>query len=171
MLFRSDNHPVDPPAGPEEGYHLSQDIVENALRIVADYKGVRPDRPFMGYVAFGATHAPHQAPPEYMAKYRGRFDEGWDVVRERWFAKQLATGVVPEGTVLAPHNPGVKPWAELSDNERRLACRMQEAFAAFLDHTDAQIGRLVEGLRRLGQLDNTIIVLHADNGEIGRAHV
>ena len=160
----ADNHPVDPPAGPEEGYHLSQDIVENALQIVADYKGVRPDRPFMGYVAFGATHAPHQAPPEYMAKYRGRFDEGWDVVRERWFAKQLATGVVPEGTVLAPHNPGVKPWAELSDNERRLACRMQEAFAAFLDHTDAQIGRLVEGLRRLGQLDNTIIVLHADNG-------
>ena len=160
----ADNHPVDPPGTPEQGYHLSQDLVDNALRIVADYKGVRPDRPFLGYVAFGATHAPHQAPPEYMAKYRGRFDEGWDVVRERWFRRQLANGVIPEGTVLAPHNPGVKPWDELSDNERRLACRMQEAFAAFLDHTDAQIGRLVEGLRRLGQLDNTIIVLHADNG-------
>ena len=160
----SDNHPVHAPRTAEEGYHLSEDIIDNALKIVADYKGIRPDRPFMGYVAFGATHAPHQAPAEYMAKYRGKFDEGWDVFRERWFAKQLATGVVPQGTVLAPHNPGVKPWAELSDNERRLACRMQEAFAAFLDHTDDQIGRLVEGLRRLGQLDNTIIIVHADNG-------
>jgi arylsulfatase A-like enzyme len=160
----ADNHPVDPPGTPEDGYHVSEDLVDNALRIVADYKGVRPDRPFLGYVAFGATHAPHQAPPEYMAKYRGRFDEGWDVIRERWFRKQLETGVIPQGTVLAPHNPGVKPWDKLTDNERRLACRMQEAFAAFLDHTDKQIGRLVEGLRRLGQLDNTIIVLHADNG-------
>jgi arylsulfatase len=160
----ADNHPVDPPGTPEDGYHVSEDLIDNALRIIADYKGVRPDRPFMGYVAFGATHAPHQAPPEYMAKYRGRYDEGWDVIRERWFRKQLETGVIPQGTVLAPHNPGVKPWDKLSDNERRLACRMQEAFAAFLDHTDKQIGRLVEGLRRLGQLENTIIVLHADNG-------
>ena len=160
----ADNHPVDPPGTPEDGYHVSEDLIDNALRIIADYKGVRPDRPFMGYVAFGATHAPHQAPPEYMAKYRGKYDEGWDVIRERWFRKQLETGVIPPGTVLAPHNPGVKPWDKLSDNERRLACRMQEAFAAFLDHTDKQIGRLVEGLRRLGQLENTIIVLHADNG-------
>lgn len=160
----ADNHPVDPPGTPEDGYHVSEDLVDNALRIIADYKGVRPDRPFMGYVAFGATHAPHQAPPEYMAKYRGKYDEGWDVIRERWYRKQLETGVIPAGTVLAPHNPGVKPWDKLTDNERRLACRMQEAFAAFLDHTDKQIGRLVEGLRRLGQLENTVIVLHADNG-------
>ncbi|MFM9133734.1 MAG: arylsulfatase [Actinomycetota bacterium] len=160
----ADNHPVDPPGTPEDGYHVSEDLVDNALRIIADYKGVRPDRPFMGYVAFGATHAPHQAPPEYMAKYRGKYDEGWDVIRERWYRKQVETGVIPAGTVLAPHNPGVKPWDKLTDNERRLACRMQEAFAAFLDHTDKQIGRLVEGLRRLGQLENTVIVLHADNG-------
>lgn len=160
----SDNHPVDPPAGPDEGYHLSEDLVDNALKIIADFKGVRPDRPFLGYVAFGATHAPHQAPPEYMAKYRGKFDEGWDVIRERWFKKQIATGVIPPNTQLAPRNPGVKAWDDLSDNERRLAARMQEAFAAFLDHTDHQIGRLVEGLRKLGQLDNTILVVHADNG-------
>jgi arylsulfatase A-like enzyme len=134
------------------------------LKIVADFKGVRPDRPFMGYIAFGATHAPHQAPAEYMAKYRGKFDEGWDVIRERWYQKQLATGVIPPDTVLAPRNPGVKAWDDLSDNEKRLAARMQEAFAAFLDHTDDQIGRLVEGLRRLGQLDNTVLVVHADNG-------
>jgi arylsulfatase A-like enzyme len=160
----SDNHPVAPPAGPEDGYHLSEDLVDQALRIVADFKGVRPDRPFLGYLAFGATHAPHQAPASYMAKYRGKFDEGWDIVRERWFKKQIATGVIPADTVLAPRNPGVKPWDELSDNEQRLAARMQEAFAAFLDHTDDQIGRLVEGLRDLGQLDNTILVVHADNG-------
>jgi arylsulfatase A-like enzyme len=160
----ADNHPIAPPAGPEDGYHLSEDLVDQALRIVADFKGVRPDRPFLGYLAFGATHAPHQAPASYMAKYRGKFDEGWDIVRERWFKKQIATGVIPADTVLAPRNPGVKPWDELSDNEQRLAARMQEAFAAFLDHTDDQIGRLVEGLRDLGQLDNTILVIHADNG-------
>lgn len=160
----ADNHPIETPGSPESGYHLSEDLIDNALRIIADYKGVRPDRPFMGYVAFGATHAPHQAPPEFMAKYRGRYDEGWDVFRERTFKKQVETGVIPADTVLSPHNPGVKPWAELTDNEKRLAARMQEAFAAFLDHTDKQIGRLVEGLRRLGQLDDTIIVLHADNG-------
>ena len=160
----ADNHPVDPPAGPDEGYHLSEDLVDNALKIIADFKGVRPDRPFLGYVAFGATHAPHQAPASYMAKYRGKFDEGWDIIRERWFKKQIETGVIPADTQLAPRNPGVKAWDDLSDNEKRLAARMQEAFAAFLDHTDDQIGRLVEGLRHLGQLDNTILVVHADNG-------
>jgi len=159
-----DNHPIEPPAGPDEGYHLSQDIVDQMLRMVSDSKGVRPDRPFFGYVAFGATHAPHQAPPEYMAKYRGRFDEGWDVIRERWYRKQLAEGVIPAGTELAPRNPGVEPWDSLPENQRRLAARLQEAFAAFLDHTDVQIGRLVEGLRAMGQLDNTVFVVMADNG-------
>ncbi|MEY4175987.1 MAG: putative arylsulfatase, partial [Actinomycetota bacterium] len=160
----ADNHPVDPPAGPEDGYHLSQDLVDNALRIIADHKGVRPDRPFLGYVAFGATHAPHQAPPEYMAKYRGRYDEGWDIVRERWFQRQLAEGVIPPGTQLAPRNPGVEAWDSLPENQRRLAARLQEAFAAFLDHTDDQIGRLVASLDAMGQLDNTVIVVLADNG-------
>ena len=160
----ADNHPIEPPAGPEDGYHLSEDLVDQALRIIADFKGVRPDRPFFGYMPFGATHAPHQAPASYMAKYKGKFDEGWDIVRERWYKKQIATGVIPPDTELAPRNPGVKPWDELSDNEKKLAARLQEAFAAFLDHTDDQIGRLVEGLRKLGQLDNTILVIHADNG-------
>lgn len=160
----ADNHPVDPPAGPDEGYHLSEDLVDRALAMIADAKGVRPDRPFFTYLAFGATHAPHQAPPAYLEKYRGRFDEGWDVARERWFARQLELGVIPAGTRLAPRNPGVEPWDELSDDERRLASRLQEAFAAFLDHTDHQIGRFVEGLRRLGQLDDTILVVLADNG-------
>ncbi|MGY6500985.1 MAG: sulfatase-like hydrolase/transferase [Acidimicrobiales bacterium] len=160
----ADNHPVDPPPQPDGEYHLSEDLVDTLLGMVADSTSVRPDRPFLAYVAFGATHAPHQAPPEYLAKYRGRFDEGWDVVRRRWFDRQVALGIVPADTELSPHNPGVRPWDELSDDEQRLAARLQEAFAAFLDHTDVQIGRLVDGLRRLGQLDDTVLVVMADNG-------
>ncbi|QXC59637.1 arylsulfatase [Aquihabitans sp. G128] len=159
-----DNHPVDPPAGPDDGYHLTEDLVDQLLRMVSDSKGVRPDKPFFAYVPLGATHAPHQAPPPYLAKYRGAFDEGWDVVRQRWFDRQVAAGVVPAGTQLAPRNPGVEPWDELPEVQQRLAARLQEAFAAFLDHTDDQIGRLVDGLRHLGQLENTILVVMADNG-------
>ncbi len=159
-----DNHPIAPPGLPETGYHLSEDLVDQALRMISDSKGVRPDRPFFTYLAFGATHAPHQAPPDYLAKYRGRFDEGWDVVRERWYRRQLDLGVIPPGTALAPRNPGVEEWDTLPDNQKRLACRLQEAFAAFLDHTDAQIGRFVAGLEHLDQLDNTIFILHTDNG-------
>lgn len=159
-----DNHPITPPAGPDDGYHVSEDLVDQLLRMVADSKGVRPDRPFLAYVPFGATHAPHQAPPEYLAKYRGRFDEGWDVIRQRWHQRQLELGVIPAGTELAPRNPGVDAWDDLPESQRRLACRLQEAFAAFLDHTDDQIGRLVAGLRSMGQLDNTILVVLADNG-------
>ncbi len=159
-----DNHPIEPPAGPDEGYHLSEDLIDQALKMIADSKGVRPDRPFFTYVAFGAAHAPHQAPPEYMAKYKGRFDEGWDVMRDRWYQRQLAEGVIPPGTELAPRNPGVDAWDTLPENQQRLACRLQEAFAAFLDHTDVQIGRLVDGLRSMGHLDNTIVMVMADNG-------
>ncbi len=160
----ADNHPITPPAGPDDGYHLSEDLVDRALAMIADSKGVRPDRPFFSYLAFGATHAPHQAPADYLAKYRGAFDEGWDVVRERWYRRQLDLGLLPPDTQLAPRNPGVEPWDSLPENQQRLACRLQEAFAAFLDHTDDQIGRFVDGLRSLGQLDNTILVVMADNG-------
>ena len=160
----TDNHPIDPPARPEDGYHLSEDLVDQMLQMISNSKGVRPDRPFFAYVPFGATHAPHQAPPEYLAKYRGRYDEGWDVVRQRWYDRQIEMGVIPPHTVLAPLNPGVKPWDALSANEQELACRLQEAFAAFLDHTDDQIGRFVAGLEHLGQFDNTIFIVMADNG-------
>jgi arylsulfatase A-like enzyme len=160
----ADNHPVDPPVGPDDGYHLSQDLVDRALAMISDSVGVRPDRPFFCYLAFGATHAPHQAPPEYLAEYRGRFDEGWDVVRERWFRRQIELGVIPPDTELSARNPGVDAWDHLPENQRRLAARLQEAFAAFLDHTDAQLGRFVDGLRRLDRLDDTILVVLADNG-------
>ncbi|MGB0112670.1 MAG: arylsulfatase, partial [Ilumatobacteraceae bacterium] len=159
-----DNHPIEPPALPEDGYHVSEDLVDQLLKMVSDSKGVRPDRPFFAYVPFGATHAPHQAPAHYMAKYRGKFDDGWDVVRERWFRRQLERGLIPEGTELAPRNPGVDAWDDLPENQQKLACRLQEAFAAFLDHTDDQIGRIVDGLRAIGELDNTVLMVLADNG-------
>jgi arylsulfatase len=159
-----DNHWVEPPFGPEDGYHLTEDLVDHAIAFVHDSVGVRPDRPFFMYLAFGATHAPHQAPPEFMAKYRGAFDEGWDVFRDRWFARQKELGLLPEDTKLAPRNPGVEEWDTLSDNQQRLACRLQEAYAAFLDHTDVQIGRLLSSIEKLGLDDNTMIVLLADNG-------
>jgi arylsulfatase len=159
-----DNHSVDPPARAEDGYHLSEDLVDHAIEFIHDARSVRPDRPFFCYLAFGATHAPHQAPPEYMQKYRGKFDDGWDVARDRWFARQREMGVVPEGTELAPRNPGVEPWDELSENQRKLAARLQEAFAAFLDHTDDQIGRFIDDLAATGELDNTLVFLLTDNG-------
>jgi arylsulfatase len=159
-----DNHWIEPPAGPDDGYHLTEDLVDHAITFVHDSVGVRPDRPFFMYLAFGATHAPHQAPPEYMAKYRGAFDEGWDVFRDRWFARQKELGLLPEDTKLAPRNPGVEAWDTLSENQQRLACRLQEAYAAFLDHTDVQIGRLLASIEKLGLDDNTMIVLLADNG-------
>ena len=159
-----DNHRVEPPASPEDGYHLSEDLVDHALGFVHDSKSLRPDRPFFLYLAFGATHAPHQAPESYLAKYRGRYDEGWDVIRERWFARQREMGLLADGAELAPRNPGVHAWDELTDAGRALAARLQEAFAAFLDHTDDQIGRLVRGLEDLGELENTILVVLSDNG-------
>jgi arylsulfatase len=159
-----DNHWIEPPAGPDDGYHLTEDLVDHAITFVHDSVGVRPDRPFFMYLAFGATHAPHQAPPEYMAKYRGAFDEGWDVFRDRWFVRQKELGLLPEDTKLAPRNPGVEAWDTLSENQQRLACRLQEAYAAFLDHTDVQIGRLLASIEKLGLDDNTMIVLLADNG-------
>ena len=159
-----DNHPIEPPAGPEDGYHVSEDLIDQLLRMVSDSKGVRPDRPFFAYLPFGATHAPHQAPASYLEKYKGSYDDGWDVVRERWFQRQLDLGVIPEGTQLAPLNPGVDAWDDIPDNQKKLACRLQEAFAAFLDHTDDQIGRLIDGLRSLDQFDNTVFVVLSDNG-------
>ena len=159
-----DNHFIDQPRSPLEGYHLSEDLVDQSIGWVRDQASLVPERPFFLYLAFGAMHAPHQAPRKYLEKYRGRFDAGWDVEREAWFARQKALGIVPPDTRLAPHNPGVKPWAELSEKEQRFAARLQEAFAAMLDHTDHQIGRLAAFLDDLGVFDNTLFLLVSDNG-------
>jgi arylsulfatase len=159
-----DNHLIPPPADPDEGYHLSTDLVDHALEFVRNQDSVTPEKPFFLYLAFGATHTPFQAPPEFVAKYRHRYDEGWDVIRERRFQRQLAEGIVPPGTRLPPRNDGVQAWADLSAEERDLYVRFQEVYAAFVDHTDHEIGRLVEGLEALGRLENTVVVLISDNG-------
>jgi len=159
-----DNHRVDPPRSASEGYHVSEDLVDKAIEFIHDTKSIRPDRPFFTYFAFGATHAPHQSPPSYVAKHRGRYDDGWDAARERWFARQQEMGLLPKTTELAPRNDGVEAWDSLPENHRKLASRLQEAYAAFLEHTDAQIGRFVAELDAMGELDNTLIMLMSDNG-------
>ena len=160
----SDNGHIDPPGRPEDGYHVSEDIVGKATGWISDLQSIRPDRPFFLYLAFGATHAPHQAPVEYLQRWRGKFDDGYGAARERWFARQLDLGIVPEGTTLAPPNPGVPAWEDLTDNQRAFAARLQEAFAAMLEHTDAQIGRLVAFLETRGLLDDTLLMVLSDNG-------
>jgi arylsulfatase len=160
----SDNGHVDPPGRPEDGYHVSEDIVDRATGWIGDLQSIRPDRPFFLYLAFGATHAPHQAPLEHRERWRGRFDDGYDAARERWFARQLELGIVPAGTTLAPPNPGVPAWTDLTPNQQAFSARLQEAFAAMLEHTDAQIGRLVGFLEQRSLLDDTLLVVLSDNG-------
>lgn len=159
-----DNTHIDPPRGPDEGYHVSEDIVDQSIAYINDLVSVLPDRPFLLYTAFGAMHAPHQAPQSYLDRWRGAFDEGYEVWRDRWFERQLELGIVPAGTTLAPLNPGVPRWVDLTDNQRAFACRLQEAFAAMLEHTDDQIGRLIEYLDERGLLDNTVVMVMSDNG-------
>ncbi|MCW5641617.1 MAG: sulfatase-like hydrolase/transferase [Rhodoferax sp.] len=159
-----DNHAIAQPRAPNQGYHFSEDVVDQAAGFVRDLKSLVPEKPFFLYLAFGAMHAPHQAPQAYLDKWRGRFDAGWDAERQAWFTRQKQLGIIPDHTALAPRNRGVKPWAELGHNERRLAARLQEAFAAMLEHTDDQIGRLVAHLRQLDAWDNTLFVLLSDNG-------
>jgi arylsulfatase len=159
-----DNHFIDAPGGPEDGYHVSEDIVDRSAGMIRDLTSLVPEKPFFLYLAFGAMHSPHQAPQAYLDRHRGKFDAGWDVVREQWFARQKQLGVIPPGTRLAPRNPGVRPWAELSDKEQRFACRLQEAFAAMLEHTDHQIGRLIAFLKEVGQFENTLFIVLSDNG-------
>lgn len=159
-----DNHFIDPPGAASDGYHVSADIVDRSIGFIRDTTSLVPERPFFLYLAFGATHSPHQSPRDYLEKYRGRFDAGWDAAREEWFARQKRLGIIPAGTRLAPHNPGVRPWAELSEKERLFAARLQEAFAAMLDHTDHQIGRLVAFMKELNLLQNTLLIVMSDNG-------
>ncbi len=159
-----DNHLIDPPRRPEEGYHLTEDLVDHAVGFLRDHQSVYPGQPFFLYCALGATHAPHQAPQEFIERYRGKFDVGWDAIRDEWFARQQEMGVVPDGTQLSPRNRGVEAWDDMSDNARNFAVALQEAFAGFLEHTDAQLGRLFSYLESSQQLDNTIVLLLADNG-------
>ena len=157
-----DNHPVDPPSG--EGYHLSEGLVDEAIAMISTQQATAPSRKFFTYLAFGATHSPHQAPAEYLERYRGRFDDGWDAARQRWWTRQREMGIIPPDTELSPRNRGVEPWDDLADDQRRLYSRMQEAFAGFLTHADAQVGRLVAYLEDADLLEDTLFIVLSDNG-------
>lgn len=158
----ADNHAIATPH--RAGYHLTTDLVDQAIHMIRDHQAAAPGRPFFTYLALGACHSPHHAPRDFIERYRGRFDDGWDAARERWFMRQLEMGVVPSGTRLSQRNPDVRPWGSMTADERRLCARHQEVFAGFLTHTDAQIGRLVSYLRHRELLDDTLLVLLSDNG-------
>jgi arylsulfatase len=159
-----DNHQVEPPATPDEGYHLTEDLADRTIEFIGDAKQVDPDKPFFTYFCPGACHAPHQVPKEWADKYEGEFDMGWDEAREQILKRQKQMGVVPEDTDLSPQNPDVDRWDSLSDDEQRLYARMMEVFAGFLEHTDAQIGRILDYLEELGELENTLVIVTSDNG-------
>ncbi len=159
-----DNHSVQPPRSIEDGYHLSADLADRSIEFLSDLRAVDTDQRFFLYLCTGACHSPHQAPPEWIEKYRGHFDDGWDAWRERTYARQIAEGLIPEETVLTPRPHWVPAWADLDDPQRELARRFMECFAGFLSYTDAQLGRLISFLEDLGERDNTAIILVSDNG-------
>ncbi|MHB8219046.1 MAG: arylsulfatase [Acidimicrobiales bacterium] len=159
-----DSHSVRPPSSPEEGYHLSADLADRAIGFLGDLRAVDVDRPFFLYFATGACHSPHHAPLEWIDRYRGQFDRGWDVWREDVHARQLGLGVLPPGTRLSPRPPWVPAWDDLPARHRAVAARFMECFAAFLSYTDEQIGRVLGFVEDLGELDDTIVVIVSDNG-------
>jgi arylsulfatase A-like enzyme len=181
-----DNHPVDQPKTPEEGYHFTEDITDKALEFIKDAKVIAPDKPFFLYYAPGAAHAPHHAPKEWIERYAGRFDMGYEAIREQILARQKELGIVPADTELPPLNPigtpqtrtgpddkpfpmmdVTRPWDSLSAEEQRLFARMAEVYAGFLAHADHHIGRLLDYLEETDQLDNTLLIVVSDNGASG----
>ena len=159
-----DNSQTEAEKTPEEGYHLTPDLVERAKAMIADAKQVAPTKPFFMYFAPGAMHSPHHVPKEWADKYNGKFDEGWDAYRKQVFEKQKQLGLLPANAVLSRHDPDVQDWGSLAPDERRVYARMMEVFAGFLTHTDHYIGELIGFLKDLGEYDNTLIMLVSDNG-------
>ena len=159
-----DNHHVDPPRSPEEGYHLTEDLADEAIRMILDQQHAAPRKPFFCYLATGAAHAPHHVTPEWVEPYRGAFDAGWEAFREAAYQRQLAEGIIPAGTTLTERPSWVPAWESLSVDERRLFARYMEVFAGFVTHTDAQLGRVFDFLDERGIADDTIVMVLSDNG-------
>ncbi len=158
---------IEPPETNEDGspYHFTTDIADKAIRMMRASKAVAPQRPFFVYFATGATHAPHQVPPEWIKKFEGKFDDGWDAYRKRTLERQIELGVVPKGTQLTKRPDSLAAWDSLPANERQVYARMMEVFAAFTAHTDHEVGRLIDTIEEMGELDNTLILYMAgDNG-------
>jgi arylsulfatase len=159
-----DNHPTVPPKTLEEGYHLSIDLVDKAILFISNHESVAPEKPWFLWLAFGAAHAPHHVSKEWADKYKGKFDQGWDKVREETLRRQKNMGIVPQNTELAPPNEGVQKWDDLSADEKRLFARYMEVYAGFLSHTDHQIGRLIAFLEEIDNIENTLMFVCSDNG-------
>jgi arylsulfatase len=159
-----DNGPVAQPKGPEDGYHLSEDLADQAIKQILDAHVNAPEKPFFMYYAPGAAHAPHHVSKAWADRYKGRFDGGWDAYRETVFARQKEIGLLPADAPLSSRDPDVPEWASLSADERRLYARMMEVFAGFVSHADHHLGRILDTLEQLGELDNTLIMIVSDNG-------
>jgi arylsulfatase A-like enzyme len=177
-----DNHPIDQPYGPDEGYHLSKDLADKAIEFIRDAKSINPDKPWYMYFCPGAGHAPHHVWKEWADKYQGKFDVGYEDIRAGILDNQKRMGILPGDVALSPINPHGEPdttsptgvpwpaldqvlsWESLSEDERRLQARMAEVYAGFLSYTDHEIGRLIDYLEESGQLENTIVVITSDNG-------
>ena len=149
----------------DPNYHFMTDMTNQAIKWMQSVKSLTPDKPFFIYFAPGATHAPHHVPKEWIAKYKGKFDQGWDKLREETLARQIKLGVVPAGTKLAPKPAAIKDWDKLTADEKKLFTRQMEVFAGFGEYTDTEIGRLIDAIGDMGQLDNTLIFyIVGDNG-------
>jgi arylsulfatase len=172
-----DNHFIEPPSTPEQGYHLSRDLADQAIKMIRNQKATSPSKPWFMFYNPGANHAPHHAPKEYIAKYKGKFDDGYDAYRTWVLARMIDKGVLPKDTKLTPINPmpdsqanpadNVRPWNTLNADEKKLFSHMAEVFAGMSEYTDVQVGRVIEYLRQTGQLENTIVLYAADNGTSG----
>jgi arylsulfatase A-like enzyme len=156
---------VEPDRSPEDGYHLTEDLADKAIGWVREQKALMPDKPFFMYFAPGATHAPHHCPEQWSAKYKGRFDDGWDLLREETLARQKELGVVPQDAVLTERPEEIPAWDEMPEELRPVLARQMEIYAGFLEHADYHVGRLIETLRDLEVLDDTLIYyVIGDNG-------
>ncbi len=172
-----DNHFIEPPYGPEDGYHLSKDLADKALEMLRNQNATNPSKPWYMWFNPGANHAPHHSPKEYADKYKGKFDDGYDAYRHWVVGRMKDKGIIPENTEMADFNPipedmanpadYVRPWEELNDDEKRLFSRMAEVYAGFSEYTDVQVGRIIDYLEETDQLENTIVLYAADNGASG----
>ena len=158
------NEYIQQPKMPSDGYHLSEDLADRAITYMGDLKSNDPNKPFFCYLSFGALHSPHQTPTEFIDLYKGVFDDGWDAYREEILKKQKELGIVPENTELCGDDRFSMRWDSFSEAQKRIFARYMESYAGFLTHTDAQIGRVLNYLKKIGQYENTLIVFMADNG-------
>ncbi len=158
----SDNHAIDPPA--TEGYHLTEDIIDQSIKMFSSSKSIYPDKPVFMYICFGVAHSPHQVPRKYIDEYKGRYDVGWDVIRKERFFRQVEMGIVPKNTKITDRDLFVQEWKSLDNRRQILYSRFQEAYAGYVTHCDENIGRFLYFMKNIDEYDNTMFIVLSDNG-------